>query len=139
MNVIDFISSSSYESIRSTLALIISVIATPVSAYWSYRNAISGEKRKEFNAITEPVLAVLEMVECSWSRRESLSVDPFDAESIAKIRRRLSSRKVKIYDELWSRYYLCAGRIKLNEQDYEDAFNDGVLVLKKLQKIHRLR
>ncbi|WP_041525801.1 hypothetical protein [Pantoea sp. At-9b] len=36
----------------SIFATIVSVVAVPASGYLSYRYAIKGEKRKEFNAVT---------------------------------------------------------------------------------------
>ncbi|WGS75584.1 hypothetical protein [Edwardsiella piscicida] len=139
VNISDIFTSTLYSNGLSTISAFVSFVAVPASGYLSYHFAIKGEKRKEFNTIAEPILADLEVVRDSWSRHESLSVDLFDMESIAKIRRRISPRKAKIYDDLWSQYYLCVNRIKLNDQDYEDAFNKGVLVLNELQKIHRLR
>jgi hypothetical protein len=37
----------------SIFATIVSVVAVPASGYLSYRYAIKGEKRKEFNAVTD--------------------------------------------------------------------------------------
>lgn len=37
----------------SLFATIVSVVAVPASGYLSYRYAIKGEKRKEFNAVTD--------------------------------------------------------------------------------------
>lgn len=45
----------SYSDIVATIALFISITAVPVSGYLSYRYAIKGEKRKEFNGVTEPL------------------------------------------------------------------------------------
>lgn len=42
------------DRIISISALIISVVAVPASGYLSFRYAIKGEKRKEFNQVTDP-------------------------------------------------------------------------------------
>ncbi|AMG94294.1 hypothetical protein [Citrobacter amalonaticus] len=43
----------SYSDIVATIAMIVSIIAVPASGYFSYKYAINGEKRKEFNAISD--------------------------------------------------------------------------------------
>ena len=43
----------SYSDIVATIAMIVSITAVPASGYFSYRYAIKGEKRKEFNAISD--------------------------------------------------------------------------------------
>ncbi|EGT4305864.1 hypothetical protein AUM89_10770 [Cronobacter sakazakii] len=44
-----------YSEIVSTIAIIISIVAVPASGLISYRVAIKGEKRKEYNSIVLPV------------------------------------------------------------------------------------
>ncbi|EMA4150186.1 hypothetical protein ACN5LS_004306 [Cronobacter sakazakii] len=41
------------DRILSIIAIIVSFTAVPVSGYLSYRYAIKGEKRKEFNSVTD--------------------------------------------------------------------------------------
>lgn len=43
----------SYSDIVATIAMIVSISAVPASGYLSYRYAIKGEKRKEFNSVTD--------------------------------------------------------------------------------------
>jgi hypothetical protein len=50
----------SYSDIVATIAIIVSITAVPASGYFSYRYAIQGEKRKEWNVIVEPMLDYLE-------------------------------------------------------------------------------
>lgn len=45
----------SYSDIVSTIAMIVSITAVPASGYLSYRYAIKGEKRKEWNQIALPI------------------------------------------------------------------------------------
>lgn len=45
----------SYSDIVSTIAMIVSITAVPASGYLSYRYAIKGEKRKEWNQIASPI------------------------------------------------------------------------------------
>jgi hypothetical protein len=42
-----------YSDTVATIALIVSVIAVPASGYFSYKYAIKGERRKEFNAVAD--------------------------------------------------------------------------------------
>lgn len=44
-----------YSEIVSTIAIIISIVAVPASGLISYRVAIKGEKRKEYNSIVLPI------------------------------------------------------------------------------------
>ncbi|KIS42740.1 hypothetical protein [Kosakonia radicincitans] len=44
-----------YSDIVATIAMIIAVIAVPASGFVSYRYAIKGERRKEFNAIADVI------------------------------------------------------------------------------------
>lgn len=43
----------SYSDIVATIAMIVSITAVPASGYLSYRYATKGEKRKEFNAVSD--------------------------------------------------------------------------------------
>ncbi|HID7507789.1 TPA: hypothetical protein ACXHW4_001612 [Enterobacter hormaechei] len=43
------------DRILSLIAIIVSFIAVPASGYLSYRYAIKGERRKEFNAIADEI------------------------------------------------------------------------------------
>ncbi|QDL31452.1 hypothetical protein [Serratia liquefaciens] len=49
----------SYSDVVATIAMIVSITAVPASGYVSYRFAIKGEKRKEFNAIADPIMESL--------------------------------------------------------------------------------
>lgn len=42
-----------YSDTVATIAMIVSITAVPASGYFSYRYAIKGEKRKEFNLVTD--------------------------------------------------------------------------------------
>ncbi|TKU09494.1 hypothetical protein FDW86_09185 [Citrobacter sp. wls828] len=45
----------SYSDVVSTIAMIVSITAVPASGYLSYRYAIKGEKRKEWNILALPI------------------------------------------------------------------------------------
>ncbi len=44
-----------YSDVVATIAIIVSFIAVPASGYLSYRYAVIGEKRKEFNAVADVI------------------------------------------------------------------------------------
>lgn len=44
-----------YSDAVATIAMIVSITAVPASGYFSYRYAIKGEKRKEFNSVADPL------------------------------------------------------------------------------------
>lgn len=50
----------SYSDIVATIAMIVSISVVPASGYLSYRYAIKGGKRKEWNSVVEPILVYLE-------------------------------------------------------------------------------
>ncbi|KLF39119.1 hypothetical protein [Klebsiella aerogenes] len=58
----------SYSDIVATIAMIVSITAVPASGYLSYRHAVKGEKRKEFNAISDIIRQKLReqlrLIEC---------------------------------------------------------------------------
>lgn len=60
----------SYSDIVATIAMIVSISAVPASGYLSYRYAIKGEKRKEWNSVVEPILEYLEGHEIFLSRKK---------------------------------------------------------------------
>lgn len=55
MNILEFISSQTYSNIVATFAMIVALVAVPASGYLSYKYAIKGERRKEFNAIADDI------------------------------------------------------------------------------------
>ena len=59
MNIADMLASVGYSDIVATIAMIVAIIAVPASGYLSYHFAIRGEKRKEFNAVAEPIMMSL--------------------------------------------------------------------------------
>lgn len=55
MNIMELFTPEKYSDTIATIALIVSVVAVPASGYFSYHYAIKGERRKEFNAIADPI------------------------------------------------------------------------------------
>lgn len=47
----------SYSDIVATIAMVVSITAVPASGYLSFRYALKGEKRKEFNAVADALRA----------------------------------------------------------------------------------
>ncbi len=47
------------DRIISLIAIIVSFVAVPASGYLSYHFAIKGERRKEYNAIADPIMETL--------------------------------------------------------------------------------
>ncbi|MDT7094722.1 hypothetical protein [Citrobacter amalonaticus] len=112
----------SYSDIVATIAMIVSITAVPASGYFSYRYAIKGEKRKEFNAISDIIRQKLReqlrLIEngvfpgggnVSISQRE---IDTFIDISSTKNKKHLS--------ELWSEYQ----RSLQNSIDVSDPLKD---------------
>lgn len=49
-----------YSDAVATIAIIISVVALPATYYFGYKAAVGNDKRKEWNAVAEPVIEYLE-------------------------------------------------------------------------------
>lgn len=59
MNIPDILTSTLYSNGVATIAMIVACVAVPASGYFSYKFAIKGEKRKEWNAIADPIMRQL--------------------------------------------------------------------------------
>jgi len=83
------------ERILSLFATMVSVVAVPASGYLSYRFAVIGEKRKEWNAIAEPLLEHYETVAREAKNNQTYSTTAIPVEQVDKIQRRMraSDRK----------------------------------------------
>ncbi|MCT4708809.1 hypothetical protein MUA04_00975 [Enterobacteriaceae bacterium H11S18] len=105
----DALTSASYSDIISTIAMIVAVVAVPASGYLSYHYAIKGEKRKEWNALVEPLLIILEEqrnacgkgVLSKHERKEAT----FPYSSITAIKRRISGRDLNAFIAKYSEYH----------------------------------
>ncbi|XWJ90323.1 hypothetical protein ACRARH_26130 [Phytobacter ursingii] len=51
----DLLTPEKYSDTVATIAFIVSIIAVPASGYFSYKYAIKGEKRKEWNILAVPI------------------------------------------------------------------------------------
>ncbi|ANI31938.1 MULTISPECIES: hypothetical protein [Yersinia] len=130
-----------YSDAVATIAIIISVVALPATYYFGYKAAVRNDNRKEWNAIAEPILAELELIQSIWEGNDSLSVDPLPYQNIEMLSRRVTNKKSKELKAVWDRYYQCRDRIKRPEQhdDISAIYRDGIESVKALRKIMRLR
>lgn len=90
MNILNIVSSQSYSNIVATIAMVVAFVAVPASAYFSYKYAIKGEKRKEWNAIAEPLLEHYEQVSDEAKRGQTYSTTSIPIEQFDKIKRRMT-------------------------------------------------
>ena len=78
VNIMDVLASASYSDIIATIAMIVAIVAVPASAYASYHYAIKGERRKEFNAVSDPIRQKLReqlrLIEQGYNPRQSSTV-----------------------------------------------------------------
>lgn len=93
----------------SIFATIVSVVAVPASGYLSYRYAIKGEKRKEWNALAEPLLIILEeqLRACRKGRMSKHDRDgaAFPYDSVNSLKRRLSGKDLEKFNAKYSEYH----------------------------------
>lgn len=119
MNIIDALTSASYSDIISTIAMIVAVVAVPASGYLSYHYAIKGEKRKEWNALAEPLLVTFEEQRSAYSRGLLSKHDRKDArfpyDSVSAIKRRISGKDLDIFNAKYSEYHRL--KVAMNDAD----------------------
>ncbi|MGP0820059.1 hypothetical protein ACJ8PU_09015 [Serratia sp. CY81489] len=108
MNIPDILTSAIYSNSVATIAMIVSLVAVPASGYLSYHYAIKGERRKEFNAVSDPIRQKLReqlrLIEQGYNPRQNNTViddcefDLFIDISSYRVRDKLK-RLVKDYHE----------------------------------------
>lgn len=130
-----------YSDVVATIAIIISAVALPATYYFGYKAAVRNDKRKEWNAIAEPILAELEMIQGIWEGNESLSVDPLPYKNMEMLARRVTDKENEKLKAAWDRYYQCRDRIKRpgQQDDISTIYRDGIESVKVLREIIRLR
>ena len=118
------------DRIISISAMIISIIAVPASGYLSYRYAILGEKRKEWNSLAEPIIDSFEEMIIIWEEQQSLNRDIIPYQNVEKIRRRMGSKQLQKFDMLMEELSLLQKKMKLY---YEvENYKTGISVLNEL-------
>lgn len=108
MNIMDVLTSASYSDIISTIAMIVAFVAVPASGYLSYHYAIKGERRKEFNSVSDPIRQKLReqlrLIEQGYCPRQNSTViddrefDLFIDISSIKIRKKLQQLVVDYHE-----------------------------------------
>ena len=96
----------SYSDIVATIAMIVSITAVPASGYFSYRYAVKGEKRKEFNAISDIIRQKLRdqlrLIENGvFPGGGNVSISQREIDTFIDI---CSPKNKKHLSELWSEY-----------------------------------
>ena len=129
-----------YSDIVSTIAMIVAIVAVPASGYLSYRYAIKGEKRKEWNVLVEPLLLILEEQRSACGRGVMSKHDRKDAifpyTSINAIKRRISGRDLKSFNTKYSEYH----RLKaLMTESGEKPYARMILAIDELLPLLKLK
>lgn len=88
------------DRILSAIAIIVSFIAVPASGYLSYRYAIRGERRKEWNAIAEVLLAHYEQVHKEAEDNSTYSTTTIPIDEFVRIQRRMTASEKKEFRDL---------------------------------------
>ncbi|HGX9415078.1 hypothetical protein ACTZHC_10760 [Escherichia coli] len=142
----------SYSDIVATIAMIVSITAVPASGYLSYRYAIEGEKRKEWNGVVEPILEYLEGHELFLSKKKcpDYTFHSFPSKNWdAAIRR---SKDPKKYQQALQDYRSVLNEIKTSpapviyfgqseseREEWIDRYPDGINRLNELMTILALK
>ncbi|HEB4092797.1 TPA: hypothetical protein RZ058_003716 [Enterobacter cloacae] len=89
-----------YSDTVSTIAMIVAFVAIPASAYLSYSYAIKGERRKEWNAIAEVLLAHYEQVHKEAEDNSTYSTTTIPIDEFVRIQRRMTASEKKEFRDL---------------------------------------
>ncbi|MEG6001050.1 hypothetical protein ABK923_15380 [Enterobacter hormaechei] len=89
-----------YSDTVSTIAMIVAFVAIPASAYLSYSYAIKGERRKEWNAIAEVLLAHYEQVHKEAVDNSTYSTTTIPIDEFVRIQRRMTASEKKEFRDL---------------------------------------
>ncbi|MCK1075557.1 hypothetical protein MX032_06475 [Enterobacter cloacae subsp. cloacae] len=89
-----------YSDTVSTIAMIVAFVAIPASAYLSYSYAIKGERRKEWNAIAEVLLAHYEQVHEEAEDNSTYSTTTIPIDEFVRIQRRMTASEKKEFRDL---------------------------------------
>lgn len=139
------------EFMVSDIGTVVSIIAIIASYFSGVRAGKVNEKRKEFNALAEPVLIALEE-HCELFNVKALPhmYDPyFPNKEMASIRRRISERGLRKLDETFNRYLDLLAEIKKDpspdmfprkdQPEWIDRYPEALVIAKELMKIFKLR
>lgn len=95
------------DRILSAIAIIVSFVAVPASGYLSYRYAVRGERRKEWNAIAEVLLAHYEQVHKHYEQvhkeaedNSTYSTTTIPIDEFVRIQRRMTASEKKEFRDL---------------------------------------
>lgn len=102
----------SYSDVVATIAMIVSITAVPASGYFSYRYAIMGEKRKEWNLLAEPILNYFFKAENDHINSDFSMVYEVPIESIKSLSRRFSAEEYVSITPLISGYMRVIHEVK---------------------------
>lgn len=95
----------SYSDAVATVAIIVSVIAVPASGIISYRYAIKGEKRKEFNAIADKIRAKLKeqtrLINRGYYPSDNVVISDTEFEQLIDVYERNKRKEIML---LWQDY-----------------------------------
>lgn len=96
-----------YSDAVATIAIIISVVALPATYYFGYKAAVGNDKRKEWNAVAEPVIEYLEGHLSSLSRKRcppDNNLNKFPRKSWDSALRRSTKTKAEELERLLADY-----------------------------------
>ncbi|HFD7120007.1 TPA: hypothetical protein ACF3P8_002624 [Serratia marcescens] len=109
----------SYSDIVATIAMIVSITAVPASGYLSFKYAIKGEKRKEFNAIADTLRGKLReqtrLIHLGYYPNEHVTISDAEFEQFIDV---CEKSKHKMLIRLWGEY-----QTALEESGEYDEYN----------------
>ncbi|EIL6443267.1 hypothetical protein LL626_003616 [Salmonella enterica] len=135
----------SYSDIVATIAMIVSISAVPASGFLSYRYAIKGEKRKEWNSVVEPILEYLEGHEIFLSRKKcpDCTFHSFPSKNWDAAIRRVKDPKKALqvlhdYQSILNEIkkspapVIYFGQSEADQEEWIDRYPDGIIKLNEL-------
>lgn len=130
----------SYSDIMSTIATIIAFIAIPATYYNGVRVGRVNDKRKEFNAVAEPMLIILEAhIDYLKSGRKPQVISIFcgslfPQETLSALRRRMPEKQVNEMNKQINKYLE-----SIDGLDADGGYDSAVKNASALMNLLRLR
>ncbi|MDH0356522.1 hypothetical protein [Morganella sp. GD04133] len=128
----------SYSDIMSTIATIIAFIAIPATYYNGVRVGRVNDKRKEFNAVAEPMLVILEEhIERLKSGRKPqvtsiVCGSLFPQEILSALRRRMPEKQVNEMDRRLNQYVESIAELNSGDS-YDSAIKNASALIRLLR------
>lgn len=131
--------SLNYSEIVASISLVGTVIGIPVSAYCSYHYAIKGERRKEWNTLSEPILSYFFTNIAAHKAGDFSGVSELPLEKIHLLSQRFSTKEILAFTPLFTRYMEIINKVKSTPSMGKTLGIEAALVAGSIQEIIKIK